>query len=131
VIVKGGGRECVEAAAQLPEVETIARKTLKMLDGEMMALMVDAALPKGLKKLAHIDPLGLSSNGNKTRQKKKNTVTADDHKEKRPEAATVIEGQEEGESGEAYSDDHYDQGSGDRGESEEDDDEDDEESSDE
>jgi hypothetical protein len=129
VIVKGGGRECVEAAAQLPEVETIARKTLKMLDGEMMALMVDAALPKGLKKLAHIDPLGLSSNGNKTRQKK-NTVTADDHKEKRPEAATVMEGQEEGESGEAYSDDHYDQGSGDRGESEEDDDEDDEESSD-
>lgn len=59
IIVKGGGRECVEAAAEYPQVARIAKKTLKMLDGEKLALMVDAALPKRLKKIAHIDLLGI------------------------------------------------------------------------
>jgi len=48
----------VEQAAQFPELEKQARRVLKMLDGDALALMIDAALPKGIKKLTHFDPLG-------------------------------------------------------------------------
>jgi hypothetical protein len=104
VIIKGGGKECIEAATKFPEVEKLARKTLKMLDGEMIALMVDAAIPKGIKKLAHIDPLGMSSHSVKTRGQ--NTLTADD-KEKRFDLNV-----EEDESSEVWNDSD-DQGSND------------------
>jgi hypothetical protein len=106
VIIKGGGKECIEAATKFPEVEKLARKTLKMLDGEVIALMVDAAIPKGIKKLAHIDPLGMSSHSVKTRGQ--NTLTADD-KEKRFDLNA-----EESESSEVWNDsDDHDQGSDD------------------